>query len=830
MAGGEGTRLRPLTSTQPKPMLPMANRPLMERVVSLLRRHGLKDIVVTVGRQAEAVRTYFGNGLELGVDIAYVTEGSPLGTAGCVRNAMENMTGTFLVISGDVLTDIDLSEIVRFHRDKSALATLALKSVANPLEFGVVVTRQDGSVERFLEKPSWGEVFSDTVNTGIYVFEPEIFDFIPPGAVDFSSDVFPLLVEQSAGFYGCQVKGYWQDVGTLEAYMSAHRDILDGRVHVEVPGSNLRRGVWVGKGVRLHETADVKGPAVIGDYCELDAGAVLGQYTVLGPNVRVGADAHLESSVVHDNAFLGPGVRLQGCAIGRGSDLRRGARVEEGTVIGDQCTVGEHAVVRPGVKVYPFKTVEHGAIVSSSIVSQARRARSLFGRHGVNGLANVDISPELAVRLAMAYATTMQKGARVVVSHDGSIAARMLKRALVAGLNASGVHVSDLDVTTVPVARFWARKVGPVGGLTVGLPYGEVGSVVIKLLNAEGTDIAEPAQREVERIFYREDFRRSLGTDIGDVTYPAEVTEAYAHGLLERVDVATIRAARLRVVLDYAYGAASFVMPAVLGRLGAEVVSVNPYAPSDQGQTLDRWEHAREVSSLVRATGAHLGAVIGPDGETLTLVDDHGHVLSDPEALLVFLDLVLGPGATAGARRARRVALPVSAVRAAEKACQRASVALVWTKLSNTHVMEVASHTGVDFAAGQEGGYIFPGFLPAYDAVGALVHALGFLARRAPRLSDIVAALPEVCTAHEAVATPWEKRGLVMRSVMELAKDRPLVLVDGVKVIHDDGWVLVVPDPEEALTHIWADAESDAGARRLVENCARDVRELLRSS
>ncbi|MGC8626635.1 MAG: sugar phosphate nucleotidyltransferase [Acidimicrobiales bacterium] len=830
MAGGEGTRLRPLTSTQPKPMLPMVNRPLMERVVSLLRQHGLTDIVVTVGRQAEAVRSYFGNGLELGVDIAYVTEGSPLGTAGCVRNAMEKLAGTFLVISGDVLTDIDLSEVVKFHRDKGALATVAVKSVANPLEFGVVVTRQDGSVERFLEKPSWGEVFSDTVNTGIYLFEPEIFDFIPPGAVDFSSDVFPLLVEQSAGFYGCQVNGYWQDVGTLEAYMSAHRDILDRRVDVQVPGSYLQHGIWVGKGVRLDETADVIGPAVIGDYCEVGAGAVIGEHTVLGPNVRVGPDAHLGSCVVHDNTFLGPGVRLQGCAIGRGSDLRRGARVEEGTVIGDQCSVGEHALVRPGLKVYPFKTVEHGAVVSSSIVSQVRRARSLFGRRGVSGLANVDISPELAVRLAMAYATTMQKGARVVVSHDGSTAARMLKRALVAGLNASGVHVSDLDVTTVPVARFSARKAGPVGGLTVGLLYDEVGSVVIRLLNAEGSDIAEPVQREVERVFYREDFRRSLGADIGDVTYPAEVTEAYAQELVGRVDVATIRAASLRVVVDFSYGAASLVMPAVLSRLGAEVVSVNPYRPPGQGQIFDRWEHAGQVPSLVRATGAHLGAVIGPDGENLTLVDDHGHVLTDPQALLVLLDLALGPGGAHGAPSARRVALPVSAVRAAEKACQRACVPLVWTKLSNAHVMDVASHAGADFAAGQEGGYIFPGFLPAYDAVAALVHALGFLARRGLRLSDIVARLPEVRTAHEAVATPWEKRGLVMRSVKELAKDRPLVLVDGVKVIYDDGWALVVPDPEEALTHIWADADSDAGARRLVENFARDVRGVLRSS
>ena len=179
MAGGEGTRLRPLTSNQPKPMLPMANVPMMEHVVNLLRTHGFEDIVVTVAFMANAIRTYFGDGSEFGVRMVYATEETPLGTAGSVRNARDELDERFLVISGDVLTDIDLSEVVAFHEKRGALATLALKAVDNPLEFGIVITQEDGAVERFLEKPTWGQVFSDTINTGIFVLEPEIFDFIP---------------------------------------------------------------------------------------------------------------------------------------------------------------------------------------------------------------------------------------------------------------------------------------------------------------------------------------------------------------------------------------------------------------------------------------------------------------------------------------------------------------------------------------------------------------------------------------------------------------------------------------------------------------------------
>src|SRR5579872_6209450 len=224
MAGGEGTRLRPLTSNQPKPMMPIANRPMMEHIVELLKRHGFEEIVVTVAFQANAIRTYFGNGSEFGVHMVYATEETPLGTAGSVRNAMDELDEPFLVISGDVLTDIDLGAVVDFHREREAVATIGLKAMENPLEFGIVITREDGSVERFLEKPTWGQVFSDTINTGIYVLEPEIFDAIPAGeSVDFSGDVFPKLLDDGAPLFGYVAEGYWEDVGNLEAYVRAHR-------------------------------------------------------------------------------------------------------------------------------------------------------------------------------------------------------------------------------------------------------------------------------------------------------------------------------------------------------------------------------------------------------------------------------------------------------------------------------------------------------------------------------------------------------------------------------------------------------------------------------
>jgi mannose-1-phosphate guanylyltransferase/phosphomannomutase len=796
---------------------------MMEHIVNLLKDHGFDDIVVTVAFLPQAIRTYFGDGSEFGVRMVYATEETPLGTAGSIRNAMDELDDTFLVISGDVLTDIDLSEIVAFHKDRKALATIGLKAVENPLDFGIVITHEDGSIERFLEKPSWGEVFSDTVNTGIFVLEPEIFDWIEAGvAVDFSSDVFPQLLEAGKPLYGAVAEGYWEDVGTLDAYVKAHQDVLDGKVQVDLHGFEIRDGVHVGDSSEIHPDAKIQGPALIGDYCHVEAGATIGEYTVLGSNVMVRSDAYLQRSVVHDNVYIAEGVRTRGAVIGRSCDLRRGARAEEGVVIGDECFVGEHAVLNPSVKVYPFKTVEPGAIINSSIVWESRGARSLFVRSGVSGLANVDITPELAVRVAMAYATTLKKGSTVVTSRDSSRAARALKRAVMSGLNAAGVNVEDLEVAPIPTTRFQIRNARSQGGITVRLVPGDPQSVQLRFFDADGIDIDETTQRKIERLFYREDFRRAFAADIGDIDFPARALEFYSGALMSTVDGDAIRNAGFKVVIDYAYGATSFTMPNLLSKLGADILTINPFASTAMAASFDPDAHTRQVADLVRASGAHLGVVINPDGERLRLIDDSGRPLSNDEALYGLLTLVVTMCEKA------RVALPVAVSRQAERICQAAGAAIVWTKLSASSLMEAAMSNDVVFAASQDAGYIFPRFLPAYDATATFVNVLELLARTGMRLSKVIDGLDRVHVVHETVVTPWEQKGTVMRTLVERIKDREVIMVDGVKVLHDDGWALVLPDPEEPITHVWAEGASDGEARGLAQEYARRIRQMLR--
>ncbi len=822
MAGGEGTRLRPLTSNQPKPMLPMANRPLMEHVVHLLRRHGFEEIVVTVAFMANQVRTYFGDGSELGVRMVYATEETPLGTAGSVLNARDELDERFLVISGDVLTDVDLSAVVAFHEEKKALTTIALHSVPNPLEFGIVITREDGSIERFLEKPTWGQVFSDTINTGIYVLEPEIFNYIPTeGASDFSNDVFPAVLAAGRPIFGCVSEGYWEDVGTTEAYLKAHNDVLDQRVRVEIDGFPLRPGVWLGKGSTLDPRARVEGPALIGDNCSIGPGAVLGQYSILGDNVRVAEAAEVWHSILGDNCYLGAGARVEGSAVARACDLRRGARLQPGSVLGEHCLIGAGAEVGAGVKVYPFKTVEAGAVVNSSIVWESTGSRSLFGRDGVRGIANVDIYPELAVRLSMAWVSTLGRGASITASRDTSRTARMLKRAIMVGCNAAGVNVGDLEVATVPVMRHHVRNTSSRGGVTVRLAADDPQSVVVRFFDADGLDLDEAGQRKIERMYHREDFRRVLASEIGDIDFPARAVEQYTADLVAAVRVGDDRTAGFKLVLDLSFGSASFVMPNVLAKLNADVLVVNPFAHTAGMISADRSANAHRVAELVRASGAQLGAVVDPDCEHLTIVDDEGTVLTDDQALLVLLHLV-----TANERDAR-VVLPVSVPNAAVEICAEAGAKITYAKLSSAHLMELAARPGVAFAASQSGGFIWPRFLPAYDAAASLVMLVDMLAASGEPLSKIVGSLPPIHVTHTTVPTPWESKGLVMRGLVERLADRETVLVDGVKVLEEGGWALVLPDPEEPVTHVWAEDRTALGAATRSEAYAAIIRQLL---
>lgn len=829
MAGGAGSRLRPLTANQPKPMVPLANRPLMEHAVLLLKRHGFTDIVVTVQFLASLVRTYFGTGEDLGVEIDYATEETPLGTAGSVRNAEAVLDEPFLVISGDALTDIDLRKVVAFHQERDALVTVVLSRQKDPLEYGIVVTDEDGRIERFLEKPGWGQVFTDTVNTGIYVLDPAVFKDIPEGEpYDFSKELFPKLLERGERLFGYIADGYWTDVGTIEAFRRAQQDALDGKVRIDIPGFEIADRVWVGEGAIIDPSARIEGPALIGEHAKIEAGAVVREYSVLGNNVAVTTNAFLHRTTVYDNAYIGAGANLRGAVVGRRADVRANARLEEGVVLGDDVHIGRGAVVQPNVKIYPSKRVEPGAVITHSIIWESRGARTLFGRRGVSGLVNVDLTPDFAVRLGLAYATTLKRGATVVLSRDASRAARTIKRALIAGLNGAGVHVEDLEVAPIGVTRAQVRSTPARGAIAVGVAPGDPISLDLRFIDAQGADVDEDTQRSIERVFFREDYRRAFPDEIGELRYPPRALELYQSGLLERLDVTAIRDANIKSVIDCTFGPASLIFPALLGRLGSDTLIVNGYV-DESTPTLDDTQigYLRDgLRELVRTSRADLGALLEPDGERLELIGAGGVLIPRAQALVAVADLA------AEAAPGRTIVVPASASRTIEAVVEARGGNVIRSARAPSALVRAARQHAAIFAGDETGLYIFTDAVPGVDGIAAFCALHELLARTAGGIAERAERLPIPAVIQTSIPTPFAARGTVMRELSANVRSDRTDDTEGITFFWGTEWALVIPDPEEPVTQIWTEGHdldrSGELAARMTEYVSNALAEPVR--
>jgi mannose-1-phosphate guanylyltransferase/phosphomannomutase len=800
MAGGEGTRLRPLTSNQPKPMVPIVGKPCMEHILDLLRRHGMNEVVVTLAFMPQAIRTYFGDGTTLEMDVDYSVEEQPLGTAGSVRLARERLDDTFLVISGDALCDVDLTGLVAAHRGKGAAVTIGLKSVDNPLEFGIVVTDEDGRVERFLEKPSWGQVFSDTINTGIYVLEPEVLRHIPGDRpYDFSKELFPLLLEMGRPIYGHLLDGYWQDIGNLEQFRQANFDALDDVVQLDIPGLRLRGNVWVSEEVDINEVAGVVGPAFIGANCRIADGASIGTHSVLSRGVIVREGARVTRSVIDAGTYLGRSSVVEGAIIGRGCDLRDHVRVHEGVAIGDQVTIGPEASLFPGVRVYPFKEIETGAQIHESVVWETRAASTPFGREGATGLVNVDLTPETAVRLAAALGTALRRGDRVVASRASADGCRMIQRAIISGLTSTGVHVADLRISPAAVTRHVLKTQALQAGIHVGRSSVDPEVIDVRFFEWPGNQMTVGLQKEVEKHFTRHELRRATFAEVGETTYPARVRESYAQDILDSLDAEAVRRRRFRVAVDYGYSPAAFTLPLVLGPLGVEAIGAHGFFVEDASQELQTVD-ARRIVTGVRAD---LGVVLDRAAERLLLVDEQGEAVpADLGMLLVVRLLVL-------AGRRGQIAVPITATDRVDELVEGSALEVVRTQHSLGDLTRAATEDGVVLAAAPTGGFVFPDVVPGYDAVTTLCKVLELLAGQESPLSELVAELPRPKLVHRELACPWGRKGLVMRLVNENLADRRLDLMDGVKAYDERGWVQILPDPDEPLVHLYAEGETE---------------------
>ena len=826
MAGGEGSRLRPLTSRRPKPLAPVANKPVMEHIVDLLRRHGITEIVSTLHYLADEIESHFGDGSAFGVSMKYVVEDTPLGTAGAVKLAADILGDEpFLIISGDALTDIDLGALIADHTRSGASATITLQRVKNPLEFGVVITDENRRITRFLEKPSWGEIFSDTINTGIYVLDPIVLSYMEAGkSYDFSRDIFPRLLHENKIVSGYIATEYWTDIGNLQQYQQANYDALAGKLTLEIPGSQISPGVWMGEGCRIDPQARIVGPVVIGKNVTIEAGAVVGSDTVLGNATIVARNARVERTVAWADSYFGEASDCTGATIADRNIIKDHVTIGEGCVIGSGCTLGSGAIVRPNLKLWPDKSVSSGAVVSMSLIYGIKWPGSLFGAVGVSGIANVEITPEFALKLGQALGSALKPGQTVMTSRDAHPAARIMNRCVISGLLSVGIQVEDLRSLPLPLARY-ATRMGGDGGVHTRVDPSDPSSVLIEIMDASGVNVDTTMERKIENLFFREDFRRTGMDEVGTLAFPARTLELYTSEMLAALRPTALPSANFKVVVDYGYGNASSVLPRVLANLGVDIVALDAYYDEKKARTFrdDRERYLEQLRTVTLTLGADLGVLVDHDGESFALVDDLGRVIAGNRLLALVAMMVCRaqPGA--------RIAIPMTTPSAIHRLVESVGGTVSRAKSDRRSMMALAARERETLAYGsginQEP--IFPAFQPAFDALYAIVKVMELLAAEGRRLHELNDMLPTWYFRHRAVRCPWERKGEVMRTFADEHARDEIELFDGVRVATEHGWFLVLPDASDPSVNVYAEGDSNESADALLASILNRIETIV---
>jgi mannose-1-phosphate guanylyltransferase/phosphomannomutase len=824
MAGGFGTRLRPLTMNLPKPMVPMMNRPMMEHIVRLLTKHGLTDITSLLYFHPDSIVSHFGDGAAFGCNMSYIRAEADFGTAGSVRNATEQLKidEPILIISGDVLTDFDLTEAIQFHKDKSSLATVVLTHSNNPLQFGIVMTDQDQYITRFLEKPSWGEVFSDTINTGIYILEPEAYSQIPyKREFDFSKDLFPTLLKTPRALAGHIAEGYWRDVGNLSEYQEAHVDALMSLVHIEIDGER-KNGVILENDAKV-EGAIFRGQNIVGRGTTIEDGAMV-------TNSIIGADCHIETGAIVENSILWSGTR-----VGRGASMSRAvtcynvvvgdrSTIDENVFIGEGSQIADGAHILPNVKLWPGKRVEAGATLHTSLVWEDRWNRELFMNSRISGLSNIEIIPEFAAKVGASLGAHVGAGQRIVISRDSDPGSRVISRALGSGLMSAGVIVVDMQQTPIPLTRHHLRDARQSGGIHVRKnPIDRRRSDMI-FFDSGGYDLPSSKGKSIERYFFGEDFPRAAFDQVGTIEFPAHTGEIYTKRFTNAIDVELITKAKFKIAIDYANGIASTIFPNILGAFGSEVVSINAYLePSRLTRGREEFDRStRHLANVVKSLGYQIGFILDAGGERVGLVDENGNIYINNDLLMMMTKLFLDSEIKRG-RTVKKIGVPISARSEIEDLARYYNVELVYTKGTHADMMAAATQDDIAFVGGTLGGAIFPEYFFAVDGMFTVAKTLEMLAVLGKNLGEVASDMPRNTQVRRDVHCPTEELGRVMRQAMDYSRDMKKILIDGIKLYPhagSDSWVLIIPEKDRPYCTVLADARDAKEAHALADEYA----------
>ena len=825
MAGGFGTRIQPLTNSRPKPMLPVVNRPMMENTMMTLRDLGITDFIVLLYFKPEVIQDYFGDGSKFGMNITYVIPDDDYGTAGAVKLAQEHIgDDNFIIISGDLVTDFDFKKIFDYHKQKKSKLTITLTSVENPLEFGVVIANEEGKIEKFLEKPSWGEVFSDTINTGIYIIEPEILKYIPKGEnFDFAKDLFPQLMKEGVELIAGNAKGYWRDVGNPDSYREAHEDIMSGRVDFNIPGEKVTYPdglLYSDEPYILDESIEIIGKVVLGKNVSIGKRTKL-KNVVIGDNVEIDKDCKVSNSVIWNSVTIGKGTKVDNAVICNDNVIGKNVKMTAGIILAAGCEIGELVTVEKDVTIWPDKVIEPASIVSSNLILGSKYKNSIFENGSVNGQSNVELSCEMSAKLAEAFGAQLPIGATVLIGRDHHRSSRMLKRAFVGGMLSAGIDVIDLKSIPSAVLRFNLAQ-NPddySAGVYFRQERDDTTSTVITFFNGEALRINSELAKKIEKAYFKEAFRRVDFTQIGQISESHRIQECtdYKKSMEESFKKRLFSCVDCRIAVDMMHGTACEVFPHLLNDLAIGNMIFNNYHDAHQLANFNslRKRSVKDMGNIVRSLKLDAGFLIFPYGQRLDIVCDNGNVFTMQDALLIVLFLMDLEAAKEGRKR---IFLPAWA----PDIVKFDHLDIEYGKYADFKAEQLEQY---DLIATVDGNFAFTEFSLYRDSMYAAVKILEMIIKQDVKLSDIVRKVEDFYYRQTQITCGQSLKGKMMRKFLEDAKGKRSSSTDGVKIwLNETDWILMIPDQYSDHLNLYIQAANEESGKMIYQEYKEKIK------
>ena len=810
MAGGFGTRIQPLTNSRPKPMLPIMNKPMMEHTMMSLKDLGITEFIVLLYFKPEIIKNYFKDGSDFGIKITYVVPDDDYGTAGAVKLAQKYIgNDNFIIISGDLVTDFDFQKIFDYHKEKRSKLTITLTSVDNPLEFGVVIANEEGKIEKFLEKPSWGEVFSDTINTGIYIIEPEILDYIPANEnFDFAKDLFPRLMREGIDLMAGYAEGYWRDVGNPESYREVFDDILTRKVKFKVSGHQHKfpdGSLYSEEKYELDKSIEIIGTVLLGKNVSLAKGIKLNN-VVIGDNVTIGKDCKIRNTVIWNDVTIDRNVALDGCVICNNNTIGKNVKAKAGMILAEGCEIGQLVNVEQDVTIWPDKMIEDASIVSHNLVLGSKYKNSIFEHGLVIGQSNVELSCEMATKLAEAFGAQLPVGSTILVSRDYHKSSRMLKRAFLGGLLSAGIDVIDYsDIPSAVLRCSLSSHEEYSAGVYFRQKIDDPTSTVITFYNSEALRINNDVAKKVEKAFFKETFRRVDFSRIGQIHESDHEHEyrAYKQGMEALLQSHVFKCLDCRVAVDMMHGMASEVFPEILNDLNVDNIMFNAYPDQYRLANIKSLvkRSNEDMSAVIKALKLDAGFMLYPYGQRLDILCDKGTLLGKQKSLHVVLSLLnMEAKAT---KRKKRVLLPTWAA----DIVYFDNLEIERGQYSNFKAAEMKKY---DLVATGEGNFAFTEFATHRDSMYASLKILEMMLNNKVKLSEIINSIPSFYYHTSKAPCTQSLKGKMMRMFLEDAKDKESSTLDGVKIWLDkNDWILMIPHQYNDHLNLYIQAEND---------------------